>query len=90
MSDIERDWEVIKSTATVVIDACSMHMTNMAGDDQLEENNGAAVEGEEELVSPIHHSSKTTKMPLAGKKWCRKSVVHPACQAIPFKEQKVI
>ena len=90
LTDIERDWEVIKSTATMVIDACSMHKTNMAGDDQLEENEVAAADAGEELASPTLRGNKTLKMPLAGKIWCRKSVVHPACQAIPIQEQKVI
>lgn len=91
LSDIERDWEVIKSIAAIVIDACSMHMINMAGDDQLEENNGAAVDSDGELGdSPIRRGNKTMKMPLAGKIWCRKAVVHPACQSIPVQEQQVI
>lgn len=38
LSVIERDWDVIKSIAGVIIDACADHMINMAGDDQLEEN----------------------------------------------------
>ena len=63
LADIERDWEVIKSIATIIIDTCNDHMTNMAGDDQLEDEPvGEAGEEPSGLVSP-----KTRRMPLGGK-----------------------
>jgi len=71
LSDIERDWEVIKSIATLIINTCNEHMMNtMAGDDQLEEGEnglpGVGDEGKDQaglLVSP----NKTRRMPLGGK-----------------------
>ncbi|XP_046457976.1 histidine decarboxylase-like [Daphnia pulex] len=67
LTDIERDWEIIKSIAAIVIDAChSHHATNMAGDDQLEENGHSSGQetGDDEAVAGVPRS-KTNKMPLA-------------------------
>lgn len=75
--DIERDWEIIKSIAAIVIDAChSHHATNMAGDDQLEENGHSSGQetGDDEAVAGVPRS-KTNKMPLAGKIWPLEVVV---------------
>lgn len=77
LTDIERDWEIIKSIAAIVIDAChSHHATNMAGDDQLEENGHSSGQetGDDEAVAGVPRS-KTNKMPLAGKIWPLEVVV---------------
>ena len=77
LADIERDWDVIATTATIVLAACSSHMINLAGDDQLEKNgvNDAADAAEEEQDI----KQKTMKMPLAGKIMCRKNASHTSC-----------
>ena len=77
MTDIDRDWEIIKSIAAIVIDAChSNHAINMAGDDQLEENGHSSGQetGDDEAVAGVPRS-KTNKMPLAGKIWPLEVVV---------------
>lgn len=63
LSDIERDWEVILSIATMIIEAVASQTTNMAGDDQLEEN---GVEPGEEVAGADAEPRRTKKMPLAG------------------------
>ena len=81
LADIERDWDVISTTATIVMGACSTHMINMAGDDQLEKNGltgttGAGDQPEEDKDI----KQKTMKMPLAGKIMCRKNACeHTSC-----------
>lgn len=77
LSDIQRDWEIIKSIAAIVIDACySNHAINMAGDDQLEENGHSSGQetGDDEATAGLPRS-KTTKIPLAGKIWPREVMV---------------
>lgn len=69
LSDIQRDWEIIKTIAAIVIDACyPSHAINMAGDDQLEENGHSSGQetGDDEAAIP---RNKTNKIPLAGKVW---------------------
>lgn len=67
LTDIQRDWEVIKSIAAIVIDSCAAQLNTMAGDDQLEEEENGPLLGDnpndEEGVP-----RRTTRMPLAGKK----------------------
>ena len=63
INDIERDWQIIVATATMVIALCSNQIITLAGDDQLEEVHFADREDEEEEgehpVKPV-----TMKMPL--------------------------
>lgn len=63
LADIERDWDVIATTATIVLAACSTHMINMAGDDQLEKNGVSDATDEPQEEKDI--KQKTMKMPLA-------------------------
>ena len=77
LADIERDWDVIATTATIVLAACSTHMINMAGDDQLEKNGVSDATDEPQEEKDI--KQKTMKMPLAGKIMCRKNASHTSC-----------
>lgn len=72
LSDIQRDWEIIKAIAAIVIDACyPSHAINMAGDDQLEENGHSSGQetGDDETATAGIPRNKTNKIPLAGKIW---------------------